>query len=324
MDRFIVITSINHPTEAIKKWSKIKDWQVLVVADLKTPIDWNCENVKVLTVDEQKTLPLETVKLLPYNHYARKNVGYLYAIMQGAKFLYETDDDNIPYEFWPIFYPDELDAEVSLNKEKFINAYSHFCNTNVWPRGFPLEAIRQGQVKSTASQRVSAPIQQGLANLDPDVDAIYRLVIGEEVSFSHIAPLFLGSGTYCPFNSQNTFWYPSSFQYLFLPAYVPSRVTDIWRGYIAQHFLQQRNQGVLFCSPSVFQERNQHNLLDDFTQELQLYTKTNSLIQALQEYSGDFEGYMKYLSSHSFFDERDVALFDAWLRDLKTLGLDVI
>lgn len=324
MERFIVITSINHPTEAVKKWSKIKDWQVLVVADLKTPIDWHYENVKFLSVTEQQSLPLETVKLLPYNHYARKNIGYLYAIMQGAKFLYETDDDNIPYEFWPIYYSVELDAEISLNSGKFINAYSHFCDANVWPRGFPLEAIKQGQVEKTVIQRVSAPIQQGLANLDPDVDAIYRLVLGEEINFSHTTPLFLDVGTYCPFNSQSTFWYPSSFQYLFLPAYVPSRVTDIWRSYIAQHFLHQKNQGVLFCSPSVFQERNQHNLLDDFNQEIQLYTKTNHLIQSLQEYSGDFAGFMKYLSSHNFFDERDVALFDAWLKDLKSLGFSVV
>lgn len=324
MDRFIVITSINYPTEAVKKWSKIEGWQVLVVADLKTPIDWHYENVKILTVAEQESLPFETVKLLPYNHYARKNLGYLYAIMQGAKFLYETDDDNIPYEFWPIYYSVNLDAEVSLNSGKFVNAYSHFCDANVWPRGFPLEAIRQGQVEKTVSQRVTAPIQQGLANLDPDVDAIYRLVIGKEINFYSKSPLFLALGTYCPFNSQNTFWYPCSFQYLFLPGYVPSRVTDIWRSYIAQHFLHRRNEGVLFCSPSVFQERNQHNLLDDFTQEIQLYTKTNNFIQVLQEYPGSFKDFMKHLSHHNFFDERDVALFDAWLKDLEFLGLSVI
>lgn len=324
MQQFIVITSINHPTEAVKKWSQIKDWQVLVVADLKTPIDWDCENVKILTVEEQHSLPLETVKLLPYHHYARKNIGYLYAIMQGAKLIYETDDDNIPYEFWPIYYSIELDAQVSINKKEFINAYSHFCDVNIWPRGFPLEAIRQGKVEQTTNQRVFAPVQQGLADLDPDVDAIYRLTVGEKVRFSNTEPLFLDPGTYCPFNSQNTFWYPSSFQYLFLPAYVPSRVTDIWRSYIAQHFLHRRNQGVLFCSPSVFQERNQHNLIDDFNQEIQLYTKTTDLVQTLQKYSGSFEGFMKYLSLQNLFDERDVALFDAWLKDLKTLKLSIV
>jgi len=46
---------------------------------------------------------------------------------------------------------------------------------------FPLEAIRHSQVKKQ-SVRVYAPIQQGLADLDPDVDAIYRL-IGKKLSF---------------------------------------------------------------------------------------------------------------------------------------------
>jgi len=37
MRKFVVITSINYPTEAIKKFSTTKDWQVILVADLKTP-----------------------------------------------------------------------------------------------------------------------------------------------------------------------------------------------------------------------------------------------------------------------------------------------
>jgi hypothetical protein len=324
MRKFIVITSINYPTEAIKKFSTTKDWQVILVADLKTPKDWHCENVILLTVEEQKSLPFETVNLLPYNHYARKNLGYLYAIMQGADLLYETDDDNIPYEFWPSFYSAQLDAEVSLNGSEFANAYSYFCDAKVWPRGFPLEAIRHSQVKKTVSQRVYAPIQQGLADLDPDVDAIYRLLIGEEVKFLKCLPLFLPPGTYCPFNSQNTLWYPDAFQYLFLPAYIPSRVTDIWRSYIAQHFVHRRNQGILFCSASVFQLRNKHNLLHDFEEEVQLYTKTSKLNQALQNYTENFEDVMKHLLLHNFFDERDVALFDAWVKDLRHLGLEVL
>jgi len=50
--------------EAIK-FSTTKDWQVILVADLKTPKDWHCENVILLTVEEQKSLPFETVNLLP-------------------------------------------------------------------------------------------------------------------------------------------------------------------------------------------------------------------------------------------------------------------
>ncbi|MGQ4649216.1 STELLO glycosyltransferase family protein [Lyngbya aestuarii] len=326
--KFIVITSINYPTEAIKKFSAIEGWQVIVVADLKTPQDWQLENVKLLTVDEQKSLPFETVKLLPWNHYARKNIGYLYAIMHGADLLYETDDDNIPYSSWPEFYPPALKTETYVNREqRFFNIYSYFCNAHVWPRGFPLTAINnQAAEMNLVTKHVSAPVQQGLADLDPDVDAIYRLTIGKQVKFAERSPLFLAPGSYCPFNSQNTLWYHEAFQYMFLPAYVFSRVTDILRGYLAQHFLHQKGQGVLFCNSSVYQERNYHNLLKDFGEEIELYTRTEELITLLEEYSkksGEFAGIMKYLLVHNFVKQEDVALFEAWLHDLERLGVSL-
>jgi hypothetical protein len=298
------------------------DWQVILVADLKTPKDWQLENVKVLSVEEQKSLPFKILKYLPWNHYARKNVGYLYAMMQGAELIYETDDDNIPYESWHEFYPLNLQAQAHTSPTKFFNAYSYFCQANIWPRGFPLTAIRSTEKVQITNEFVSAPVQQGLADLDPDVDAIYRLTIGAEVKFSKKDPIFLAPGTYCPFNSQNTLWYPEAFQYMFLPAFVFNRLTDIWRGYIAQHFLHQKAQGVLFCNASVYQERNYHKLLHDFIEEIALYTRTEELITVLTEYTAnsvDFSGVMQYLHQRRFVENEEVALFDAWLQDLDSL-----
>tara|TARA_Y100000389_G_C17456648_1_gene518601 strand:- start:1669 stop:1788 length:120 start_codon:yes stop_codon:yes gene_type:complete len=34
---FIVTTTINAPTEALIKYSKFKEWKLIVVGDLKTP-----------------------------------------------------------------------------------------------------------------------------------------------------------------------------------------------------------------------------------------------------------------------------------------------
>ena len=36
----------------------------------------------------------EFVASLPWNHFARKNVGYLYAIAHGARLIFDFDDDN--------------------------------------------------------------------------------------------------------------------------------------------------------------------------------------------------------------------------------------
>jgi STELLO glycosyltransferases len=323
--KFIIITSINYPTPALQKFSEIEGWQVVVVADRKTPIDWNLENVKLLTVDEQSALPFETAKLLPWNHYARKNLGYLYAMSQGANLIYETDDDNLPYEFWQESFPIEatFTAEILDSSPKFSNVYSYFCEDKVWPRGFPLTEILTEQNPKTQPIQLSkknAPIQQGLADLEPDVDAIYRLTIGKPIQFSKRSPIYVAPGSYCPFNSQNTLWYPEAFQYLFLPSFIPSRVTDIWRGYIAQRFLHLNQQGMIFLSPSVYQERNWHNLLHDFIEEIALYAKTEDLVTALDRYDNSFAEVMKYLFQQEFFKAEEVELFAAWLNDLRVLG----
>lgn len=68
------------------------------VADGKTPTNWSWPNVTLLSVKQQQQLPLRTANLLPYNNYARKALGYLYAIAHGADIIYETDDDNGPKE----------------------------------------------------------------------------------------------------------------------------------------------------------------------------------------------------------------------------------
>ena len=39
-DKWIVLTTINSPTEDVKKLAKIDGWKVVVVGDTKTPADW--------------------------------------------------------------------------------------------------------------------------------------------------------------------------------------------------------------------------------------------------------------------------------------------
>ena len=53
------------------------------------------ENILIF---RQKKTNLSLANNLPLNSYSRKNVGYLVAIMNGAKNIIETDDDNFPYK----------------------------------------------------------------------------------------------------------------------------------------------------------------------------------------------------------------------------------
>lgn len=52
-----------------------------------------------LSHEDQIKMSSSFVKRLPWHSFARKNVGYLYAIAQGAKVIFDFDDDNI-LKFW--------------------------------------------------------------------------------------------------------------------------------------------------------------------------------------------------------------------------------
>lgn len=277
----IVITTINPPTEAVIKFSKLKDFELFIAGDNKGPKEkWDLENVHLMLMEDQKNQFPELAAKTAENHYARKNIAYAAAIQSGAEYLYESDDDNIPYDFFPVFAESEVTAPEVVAPPAF-NIYSLFTKANIWPRGIPLNRIKNEAESITEGKKVKPLIQQSLANSDPDVDAIYRLTNGDFVTFDQDKTYAIAPHTYVPFNSQNTYWDKQVFPILYLPSTVKSRVTDIWRGYIAQRILWELNSEMLFSSASVYQERNFHNLMRDFEEELDLYLKSESLLQDL-------------------------------------------
>uniref|UniRef100_A0A914WQD4 Uncharacterized protein n=1 Tax=Plectus sambesii TaxID=2011161 RepID=A0A914WQD4_9BILA len=120
-------------------------------------------------------------------------IGYLYAIANGAEWIYDTDDDNQPIEkglgqfdlktghVSGISYGEE--ALQSENFRNLFNPYSFFGQPGMWPRGYPLDNLNQENNNSSyflcKKQKIPA-IQQGLVRKDPDVDAIYRLLYADK------------------------------------------------------------------------------------------------------------------------------------------------
>ena len=41
MTQWLILTSIQPPTPAVKRFAALSDWQVLVVGDQKTPPGWH-------------------------------------------------------------------------------------------------------------------------------------------------------------------------------------------------------------------------------------------------------------------------------------------
>ena len=70
---------------------------------------------------------------------------------------------------------------------------------------------------------------------------------------------------------------------MYLPAYCSFRMTDIWRSFVAQRIAWANDWSVLFHAPNVWQERNEHNLMRDFRDEVPGYLHNKSMCEALQK-----------------------------------------
>ncbi|MDI9347939.1 MAG: STELLO glycosyltransferase family protein [Methylacidiphilales bacterium] len=321
---FIVITSINAPTRAVKKFAALLDYKTIVVGDKKTPAGWAYKNVGYLSLQNQIASYAAFCKLLPVNHYSRKMIGYLFAINSGATMIVDTDDDNIPLSNFAVPNFDGTYDCVYSNMP--LNIYSLFINqsTNnlIWPRGYPLELITAKNKITSSKNIVRVGIWQGLANGDPDVDAIYRMTNGSiDIAFKKRSPVVLKNKTWCPFNSQNTYFRHECFPLLYLPSTVTFRFTDILRGIIAQPILWKFGYSLGFTQATVFQARNKHTLLKDFIDEVPMYLHAKDLISLVgdevKKSSSCNDALMRcYSTLHklSIVKKEELALLKAWLR----------
>ncbi len=327
-EKFIVITTINNPTRAVRAIANMKeDWTILVVADRKTPLNWSCQNVRLFSIKDQMEFDSDYARQCPLDHYARKNIGYLKAIRDGAQVIAETDDDNIPKENFLSSVNQSVKGRPAENSG-WENVYIHFADNRIWPRGFPLEYIYRsfeapGQL--TSESLFDCPIQQYLVDGDPDVDAIYRLTIKTDTKFRSNT-VILSEGTFCPFNSQNTIWWPDVFVLLYLPCTVSFRVTDIWRSFVAQICLHKAGKNVAFGPATMFQARNEHSLIRDFADEIPGYLNNARIMELLSNINLldgpehivlNMRLCYERLVEAEIIPKTELHLLDLWLKDIE-------
>jgi hypothetical protein len=325
MQKYIIITTIHPKSAGIAKFEQMKDWQIILVGDRKSVPVEPSENLTFLSVADQRQLGYAFEEVCPYDHYARKNIGYLYALQQGADIIFDTDDDNLPYPHWslPEFYCNRL---IAVSRP-FVNVYKYFTDTMIWPRGFPLDEIQQPfPAEVIDSSPLPIGVWQGLADCDPDVDAIYRLLFDQPVKFEEKPAIALNQGCYFPFNSQNTFWHHSVFPFLYLPATASFRFTDILRGYVAQSLMWQQGRHLGVTGANVYQERNAHNLMKDFAEEIEAYLHVKKVVNILNafEMTADplynLEAVYQTLTKEQIVKPQELELCQTWIRDFKTIA----
>lgn len=325
----LVVTSIANPNlvlQALAQGCREKDYEFIVIGDQASPPDFHLDGCRFYSLAAQQETGLKLARLCPIKHYARKNLGYLLAMRDGAPLIVETDDDNIPDEgFWQ--QRKRSQAVATLADGGWINVYGYFSDAHIWPRGLPLDHVKDQlpAFESLSVRDVDSPIQQGLADENPDVDAIYRLIAPLPQSFRKDRRIALLSGSWCPFNSQNTAWWPEAFPLLYLPAYCSFRMTDIWRSFVAQRIAWANDWGILFHEPTVRQERNEHNLMRDFKDEVPGYLNNSAICEALgqlslrsgvENLSENLRLCYEKLVSMELVDRQELRLVDAWIDDV--------
>lgn len=307
-----IVTTTIHVPRLLEKYAENArqnkhDCFFVVVGDKKTPGEARtfCSAISkkhriiiyYLGIKEQERY-LERFKQLkkyiPYNCVSRRNIGMLFAYEKQADVIITIDDDNF-------FVKGDYIKEHYVGKERSMSvlhsdtAWINPCDflkekagRRFYHRGFPLdfrflkERIRKE--KKTLKVVVNAGFWLG----EPDIDAITRLYYShhpiESVNTTIKNNFALGSGTWSPFNSQNT-----ALAREVVPAYFLNphalRYDDIWASFVVCRIAEHLNNYIAFGRPLVFQERNQHNYWKDFDDEYMGMKLTTSFTRMLREIS---------------------------------------
>lgn len=329
--RAVVVTTINPPNKALHALAEgctRSGAAFLIAGDTKTPGDFALCGCEYLSVEEQSRRFPTICAVLPTKHYARKNVGYLAAMALGVDEIQETDDDNLPLDsFWEAAAR-PLPVDRVCTDQPWLNVYALFTDAPIWPRGFPLEYVQTpGYYTLSPNAKSKGLILQGLADGNPDVDAVYRLTRSLPLEFRHREPVMLDPGTWCPFNSQNTRFRAEAFPLMYLPSLCSFRMTDIWRSFVAQRCLWELGEGVVFHSSTVYQERNTHNLLKDFEDEVPGYLLNDRIRQVLDgcrldaaDMYGNMRRCYEALVAAGFVPEGELEILGAWCGEMENLG----
>jgi hypothetical protein len=275
--KVIATTTINAPTEAIRKFDQMDGWHLVVAGDLKTPGDYALQNGTYLSPEQQTRLDPELSDAIGWNCIQRRNMAVLAAYEMGADVIALVDDDNIPLEHWGkdlLLEQSQRIWSYSIDQPAFdpVGATNY---PHLWHRGFPLQLLADRLYPEPRPVEIVPDVQADFWNGDPDIDAICRMEHRPECTFDESAFPFTSTAV-SPFNSQNTFITRAVVPHYFMYPHV-GRMDDIW----ASFYVQSLGFRVVYARPSVVQVRNEHDLTQDMTREFLGYEHNLRLINNL-------------------------------------------
>ncbi len=179
---------------------------------------------------------------------------------------------------------------------------------------------------SLERKKVEVGVWQGLADEDPDVDAVYRLTNDVPCFFKKREPVVLSKGTVSPFNTQNTLIRKELFPLMYLPTYVTFRYTDILRGLIAQPIMWAKGFQLGFINATVIQKRNPHDYMKDFISEIPMYETCEKIIELVTSKISSYDSVENNLFNayglllkKNIVERREIKTLEAWLKDINII-----
>lgn len=290
---FIVTTTINAPTKATLKFCEItksqEQWVFLIIGDTKTPhdayrkLETTYPNLVYLDPTEQDNLFPELSESIGWRKIQRRNIGFVYAYAAGAEVIATVDDDNIPYDNWG--------QDIKVGQEICYNCHRSVASdyfdplaptkaNHLWHRGYPIEHLQtRHQLEHLGERKKTCLVQANLWDGDPDIDAMARLTHRPLVDYQEITSPY-GSEQIAPFNSQNTLLHRSVIPYYAVLPFV-GRMDDIWGSYILQ---QHFPNAVIYDVATVYQDRNEQDLITNLENEILGYRNTLKFIESGADY----------------------------------------
>ncbi len=295
---YIATTTINRPTKALKLFAKNQNCKLIVALDKKSK-KFNLKNAIVLSTNYQEKKWPKLSKLVGWNCIQRRNFAILEAFDRGAETIALIDDDNIPYKNWfkNIYVNKKIKCKEVKTNKKIFDPVGYTNHPNLWHRGMPLELVNNRQYITGRKYLIKPDIQANFWNGDPDIDAVCRMIFKPECNFKkNLFPFF--SKKISPFNSQNTLITRKVIKDYFLFPHI-GRMDDIW----ASFYVTSKKYRVLYNEPTVYQQRNVHNLIKDFKDEYIGYTNSLKLVEGLYKNSNNI---------YKFLPKKSSLAFDEW------------
>ncbi|MFP5226726.1 MAG: hypothetical protein ACLGXA_03795 [Acidobacteriota bacterium] len=308
--RTAIVTTTIHIPHLLKEYAANarlfghQDVGFIVIGDQKSPPETAdfCRTIEEMCPCTYLDVEAQNRYLAPYpdlsahlrfNSIQRRNVGLLLAYQSGAEAIITIDDDNYVLGQDFVGLHRIVGSSPELPSFSSTSGFFNVCcfleaddGVRFYHRGYPQgqrwkeseSYVTQGQ----AQRRIA--VNAGFWLENPDIDALTRMERQPVVRGFHSrwqGRFTLQTGTWSPFNSQNTALIRDVIPAYFLSPYV-GRYDDIWAGYIVCRIAEHLGDAICFGEPLVRQTRNEHDLWKDLDEERNGMILTDGYCAALR------------------------------------------